>query len=306
MKYSICKLKPKSSLHLGERESFREGSEIFIHSDTLFSAFCNSYLLLYGKNKLEDLLNQFLNNQPPFLISSAFPYYNNKFYFPLPENQIPKEKKLKQKKFIEKNGFEKLISGSKIDNINESEFFPENEIISIINSPRIALNRITNHPGENYFHFSEVFYKNNSGLFFIFELKNKNIEKNFFATLRLLADEGIGGDRTVGKGCFYQPQFDEIEIQLPSSKSTLTLSLYSPLETELNDLKNSYYQILIRQGYVLSPYNKSLRRKNVIMLSEGSVFPSPKIGKLLDLTPENFSLHKVYRYGLSFNVPCVI
>lgn len=312
MEFSICKLKPKSSFHLGERENFLEGTDVIIHSDTLFSAFCNGYLLLYGKTKLEELLQRFLTNNPPFLISSAFPFWKSKLYFPIPYNQIPKEKKIKKILFIEKEGFEKLLDGEKIEEVAENfKTIPDINAKEeekrtpwqIITTPRVGLSRLNNHPGDRYFHFGEVFYKENSGLFFLLDFKDDSLKKEFDAVFRLLGDEGIGGDRTVGKG-FYEPEFGQININLPDCESVITLSLYSPSESELFDIKDGYYEIIERKGYIYSPYNQSLRRKSIRMFKEGSVFKTKKKGRIVDITPEIFNFHKIYRYGLCCALPC--
>lgn len=306
----VVKLKPISSFHIGEREGFFETTEEYIHSDTLFSAFCNSYLLLYGERKLYELLDKFLKN-PPFLISSAFPFWNDKLFFPVPLNQIPKEKNLKKIEFIEKDGFEEIINGEKIDKIwKKYKTIPykidedkKEKPYEVILNPRIAIGRLSNSPGENYFHFSEVFYKEGAGLFFIVDFK-ENIEKEFFTTIRLICDEGIGGDRTVGKGQFKLESIEDIEFNInENSKYQIILSLYLPKEDEIDDLKCGYYEIIERRGYIYSPYCKSLRRKSVRMFKEGSVFPKVKIGKIVDITPEIFKNHKVYRYGLAFSLP---
>ncbi|MCM8826477.1 MAG: type III-A CRISPR-associated RAMP protein Csm4 [Candidatus Omnitrophica bacterium] len=312
----LYKLKFKSSIHLGERENFLETTEIIAHSDTLFSTFCNAYLLLYGKDKLEILLKRFIDQNPPFLISSAFPWWNGNFYFPIPLNQMPKEKKLKDIRFIEKDGFEKLLWGEKIEKLVKNGFktIPELDAekeenkkpYRIINTPRVSLNRLTNHPGEEFFHFGEVFYKDNSGLFFLVDFKDKEIEKEFNATLRIMADEGLGGDRTVGKGFFEIKEIKDINFNFPSEHNGfLTLSLYSPKEDEIRDIRNGYYEIIERKGYISSPYGKNLRRKSIRVFKEGSVFPHLiKIGRLVDVTPEVFTEHKIYRYGLAFLLPC--
>ncbi len=311
MNLLICKLKPKSPLHLGERESFREGTEVFVHSDTLFSTFCHGYLLLYGREKLEELLKKFLDRNLTFVISSAFPFWNDKLYFPIPENQIPKNKELKKKLFIEKSGFEKLLSGKRVEEIeNIIEFIPnKNNKRPYVTTdvPRVGLSRLTNHPGENFFHFGEVIYKENAGLFFLYDLKDKSIEKQFHTTFRLLADEGIGGDRTLGKGLFNEPEFSNVDINVPSNNSGIvTLSLFLPTQDELNDIGESYYQLISRRGYIYSPQCQSLRRKSVRMFKEGAVFTTNKKGRIVDVTPEIFKEHRIYRYGLAFTLPCVL
>lgn len=312
MNLQLCKLTFKSPLHLGERENIREGTEIFIHSDTLFSAFCHNYLLLYGKPKLELILEKILNRDPPFLITSSFPWWNNSLYFPIPKNQIPKDKKAKKILFIEKIGFGRLLSGEKIENLvaEKVKTIPTeegNNPWEVTNAPRIGLSRLTNQPGDRYFHFGEVFYKENSGLFFLIEFKDKNFEKEFVATFNLMADEGIGGDRSSGRGLFKKPEFGALEINLPENDSIVSLSLYHPTDDELFDITNSYYELIERKGYIYSPHSQSLRRKSVRMFSEGSVFASKKKGDIADVTPELFEgHHRVFRYGLCFALPCKV
>lgn len=314
MKFLTCHLKPKGPFHLGERENWREGSSEFIHSDTLFSAFCHSYLLLYGRANLEELLDQFVSGNPPFLLSSAFPYWQGQYYFPVPKNQIPKTKEAKKIQFVEKKGFEELIKGAKLEEIlpdiksipaNAEPYFPWVKE----NVPRVSLSRYSNHPIEDggYFHFGLVFYQADTELFFLIKYNDTSIKKEFEAAIRLLADEGIGGDRSSGKGIFHPPVFSEIEISIPqNADGTISLSLYYPGNGELNEISEGFYELLERKGYIYSPYGMSLRRKSIRMFTEGSVFSakSPKIGKLVNVTPEIFTHHNIYRYGFIFGLPC--
>lgn len=314
MKFSICLLKPKGPLHLGERENWREGSSEFIHSDTLFSAFCHSYQLLYGKKELEDLLNLFETKNPPFLFSSIFPCWQNLYYFPVPKNQIPATKEAKKIQFIEKSGFEQLISGMRLENvISESKFIPANSEPkypwTLENVPRVSISRYSNHPIEEggYFHFGLIFYRDDVQLFFLIKYNNSDLRKKVEATIRLLADEGIGGDRSTGKGLMFPPVFDEIEIKCPEQSDGLfTLSLYYPEDEELPGIAGGFYELLERKGYIYSPYGTSLRRKSIRMFAEGSVFPAkpPKTGKLVNVKPDIFLHHNVYRYGFIFSIPC--
>ena len=315
MKFSVCKLKPKGPLHLGERENWREGSNTYIHSDTLFSAFCHCYQLLYSPNELEELLKLFVNNEPPFLFSSSFPFWKGLYYFPVPQNQFPKSKEVKKIKYIEKAGLEKLLAGKKIEDlISDYRCIPSNEDPAepwkIENAPRVSLSRYSNHPLEEggYFHFGLVFYHpDDAGLYFLIRYINSDYKKRVEATIRLMADEGIGGDRSSGKGLFYYPVFDEMDLNTPSEyDGIMTLSLYFPGDNELTNIEDGLYELIERKGYIYSPVNMSLRRKSVRMFTEGSVFPrSPeRKGKIVDVTPDIFTNHIVYRYGLIFPLPC--
>jgi len=310
---NFVKLKPKSSLHLGIREGWTEGTETFIHSDTLFSAFCHSYLLLYGEKELKNLLDRFIKDSPPFLISSTFPFWDNEFYFPVPKNQIPEEKELKKVQFVVKEDFEKLLQGERLN--QEMKTIPplntEEKSMpwKIQNVPHVSLSRFSNHPGEEFFHSGEVWFRKDAGLFFLINFVGKNFESKFKATMNLLVDEGIGGDRSSGKGFFEKPEFGETEIKFPEEvDGFLTLSLYFPQKGEISNLSQGFYELIERKGYIFSPSCQSLRRKSVRMFAEGSLFPKDKIkGELIDVTPDiseevNLS-HKVYRYGFPFSIP---
>jgi len=68
----LIKLDFQSPLHLGEPGAGMERTLTYIPSDTLFSALCNAWALIYGKGELEDLLQRF-GQDAPFRLSSAFP-----------------------------------------------------------------------------------------------------------------------------------------------------------------------------------------------------------------------------------------
>jgi CRISPR-associated protein Csm4 len=308
MKFIVVKLKPKGSFHIGEREGWREGSKVYIPSDTLFSALCHSYLLLYGE--VESLLKNFLDGKPPFLLSSAFPYWKDRFFFPVPKNQVPKGKDAKKIKFVELIGLQRLLAGESIEVILE-----ESECVAMTDEgpweiedvPRISLSRWTNHPGENFFHFGRVTYKEDAGLFFLIRFKDNGFKKRLESTINLLIHEGIGGDKTVGMGLFEKPEYSEIEIIPPEQTDAVySISLYYPKDVEIKDLNKGFYELEDRRGYIYLPFGQSLRRRSIKMFTEGSVFPNTleRQGMLVDVTPESFKHHKVYRYGMILSLPC--
>ncbi|MBC7348978.1 MAG: type III-A CRISPR-associated RAMP protein Csm4 [Candidatus Aminicenantes bacterium] len=320
MEYLRIKLKPKSFLHLGEREGWLEGSKIHIPSDTLFSALCHYHLLLYGE---VDTFIQAFRSNPPFLLSSAFPFWDDEYYFPLPKNQLSKEKELKKIKFVNLNLLTRLLSGDSLDELKEEietnqelEFLPrlskKHETKArlvpweIEDVPRVSLSRLNNHPGENYFHFGQVHFIEKAGLFVLVRFKDKSWEPKVRALFNLLADEGIGGDRTAGKGLFYPPEFDYLSIpDFDGANAVYAASTYFPAEDELGALANGYYELELRKGYIFSPASKSYRRRSLRLFSEGSVLPGlSRRGTLVDITPQIFKAHPVYRYGFLFPIPC--
>ncbi|MDI6821567.1 MAG: type III-A CRISPR-associated RAMP protein Csm4, partial [Actinomycetota bacterium] len=170
--------------------------------------------------------------------------------------------------------------------------------------PRVAIDRITS--TSNIFHFLQVRFQEDCGCFFLIDLRDAKLQRKLIGALNILSDEGIGGDRSSGKGLF-KPECKSFELQIKGeSKFFTTLSTYFPKEDEVRKeiIKNSWYEFIERKGWVYSFGGTSFRRKGVRMFSEGSVFPDKKqAGQLVEVTPTGFLDHKVYRYGLPFKIP---
>ncbi len=323
MTFTACRLRFLSGLHLGERENWREGSGYVAHSDTLFGAFCHGYRLLYGVAGLTDLLQRFLSGEPPFLLSSAFPFWGDTFYLPVPRCQIPQSKEAKKTAFVGLAEWGRLTSGASLENLgNDAKVLPipppqngdsakrlkePDKPWSVTDVPRVGLNRFTAHPDENFFYFGEAWFRDGAGLYFLFTVSDPREDRRFRAVWRLLAHEGLGGDRSVGKGQFRPPEFVDLEIPGPEGADLcVCLSLYHPGPGEITGLDQGYYELVDRRGYIFSPTRQSFRRRPVRMFAEGSVFPaSPeRRGRLVDVTPADFDAHPVYRCGLAFTLPC--
>ena len=352
----VCKLQPKSHFHLGEKETVLEKTSDYIHSDTLFSAICNAYRLLYGNEKLETMLEGFKRLAPPFLISSAFAYADDILTLPLPlsidwdryiDDEIIEElnaerkerdkidkfdllKRLKRVKFVSARIFRDVIGDVRRikEYINDNNIIhgilfddtaverlrtrfdvKENRAIKIfadLEVQRVVIDRKTN--SSHIYHFGEVSFAKDCGLYFLIDLRMKEYEKKLGAAIRVLGDEGIGGDRTYGKGLF-KPEFEEIEVNMEPKNHFVTLSLYYPMKEEIAMLKEGYYELVSRGGWIYSLDAKNLRRRTVRMFSEGSVFEfdgnskSGLYGGLADVKPKKFAEHDVCRYGYAFAVP---
>ncbi len=308
--FTVCILKPRGPFHAGEREGMREGSEMFIHSDTLFSAFCHSFLLLYGKPELERLLSALQTEDRerlPVVFSSAFPYYGGKFYFPVPRSFIPRNKDDKRVRFVEQPVFEALLAG-KLPEGNLPGGLPDT-VARIEDVPKVTISRFSGTAQEDggFYHVGFTYLAQDAALFFLMRVTD-DWRNKVEAAIRLACDEGIGGYRSIGKGQFEQPEMREISLHSEGEASVM-LSLYYPAETETAGLNRGWYELIWRKGYVYSPETRSLRRKTVTMFAEGSVFPgNNRRGKLVDVTPENAAnlglSHRIYRSGLAFLLPC--
>jgi CRISPR-associated protein Csm4 len=331
-------MKPKSSFHLGEKGIGIEKVTPYAHSDTIFSALCLSYLYIFGQDELEELLKQFINRQPPFLISSIFPLYNDGeskiLFFPkpliIPKTEEHKEngwKKLKEASFFSKEVFEKcLING--IDCVLEDL---TNNTISSINgiiltqdekaklkdskiklyddhqAPRNTINRLKS--SSEIYYMGLTTYPSNSDMYFLIEAI-KDMSNKLDKVLSLLEEEGIGGERSLGYGRF---RFIKENIEVTEADNTdafITLSLYHPTKEEVQNFtqKTQFlsYKLLTRVSYAFSPTIKGGKLKQrVRMMQEGSIFPKIEnrnlygdISKVLD--ERKTDSHAVYRYGFAF------
>lgn len=314
----LCKLIPASPLHLGTRDLLEETSE-YIHSDTLFSAFCNAYRLLYGKEELDNLLKGFVEKNPPFLLSSAFPFYRENYLFPLPKSTNLSEysedkKRFKKVKFVSQTIFEKILANEDVSAdikkyfliqggmVHLDEEVDEDFIIwQVKETPRVTIDRLNS--ASEIFHVTELVLSRDCGLFFLADFKGNNLIKKFKATINLLSQEGIGGERTSGKGIFKKPVFQEFSLKTNPSDSHITLSLCFPSKEESKRLVEGHYELVKRRGWVYSLDSKNRRTKGIRMIKEGSVYRGKIEGMLKDVTPDGFTSHHVYKYGYAFNVP---
>ena len=87
----LFKLAPRTAFHFGQRGVGMEGTQVFCHADTLFSALCLTLRELEreGSAALTRLLERFPRqgqpaDSPPFRLTSAFPYAGDVLFFPKP------------------------------------------------------------------------------------------------------------------------------------------------------------------------------------------------------------------------------
>jgi CRISPR-associated protein Csm4 len=316
------KLKFHSSIHLDSGTAVDGPSELFIKSDTLFSAICSAAGKFYGVKIAEAFL------QPEaVIISSAFPFVKKELFFPKPLNYYPiiddydMIKEFKKVKFISKEYLEQILRGNSI----ESSFIKKEFILNgcwktdksnkydlifkINENPHIALDRVTN--STQIFYKTEVYFAKDAGLFFLADIKEELINK-FETVLRFLGDEGIGADRTIGKGLFEVEEVKNFSfINNKTSNSFYLLSLYSPSKTEFISIlpKESFYDFDIRKGWVS---NNTLRRKSLRMFTEGSIIkmkssliPKGVINKALSKNdfPDDLKTD-IFRSGQAISIPC--
>ncbi|WP_016776933.1 type III-A CRISPR-associated RAMP protein Csm4 [Anaerophaga thermohalophila] len=126
-------------------------------------------------------------------------------------------------------------------------------------------------------------------------LSTENQEK-FLTVLNLLADEGLGGDRSTGCGQFKEVRLAEANIPSDLSENYLSLSLTNPSTEEVDAF--SFYRIVTRGGRRI---NGNKRLKLVNMIGEGAIVTRPVSGRIVDISPNNDGSYR--RYGRSLLYP---
>ena len=334
----IVKLRFRAPLHLGSdipgigiEESLK-----MAHSDTLFSCLINAYAELHSENPkaVDKLLAPFHEGNPPFRISSAFPfqrldsdirYYLPKplvdplaFYDPRSGRDIKKNysKAIRNLPFVRIERFKGYWLGEGIyTDINEKDLERANQEIHNLFvqtiRPQHTRDRLTD--ATTIYHTGLVYFSPNSGLYFLIEINDTSILSwdELRAVLDLAGTNGLGGRRSHGNGAFevtdetIEP-LDEMWQDLFNQQQDgfLNLSLYLP-ETS-GCLDPVAYQLVPRRGWCYSStVTTQVKRKTVTMFGEGSVFRNEPKGSLADVTPPNnaFTAHNLYRYGIPISLP---
>lgn len=337
------KLDFQGPLHLSRGTESYDQSEEILHSDTLKSALFSSLMEL-GMEAGESFWDS-------FRMSSAFPYLGELHFYPKPQSLLPfrlsdeqghgKEhfrKDLKKISWLEESLLERCLQGNDFElpiNSIEGAFacqdkdgaqrlhqqIPyEHEL-----AERVTVSRQPVKDGKQAepFYFDRWHFAPEAGLHFL--ITPPEDAQMLQTALRLLGDNGLGADRSVGCGHFHfdpDRHWEEISLQVPDEASShLALGLYNPSREELEQarLEDSAYRLIRRGGYIASPGRPellNLRKRSASFMQEGSIISGPApIGRLLDLRPRSSAeeslpeaardMHPIWREGRPLFLPFI-
>ena len=277
-------------VYLKPRSTYRT----VLHSDTLFGCMCWAIREVFSEARLEELLKQFDSENPPFLLSSAFPFRNNEsdgrtHFYPRPMlmptefespqsiDEAEQQKKFRKVKWVSEEILGKFTSGT----WNEADYYasdtweaegPREKTIEVQHNTIDRLSGGTT-PSGNLYSLTE-YAISDGGLFFLLDGETDVVE----GTLGFLEHFGIGGDSSLGKGQF---EIEVIDADLPAAPEGadrfMTLSLYAPRESEIATVRSdgAWYNLVVRKGKVGGPFLRvdDFWKKSLTMFSEGSTFP---------------------------------
>ena len=169
--------------------------------------------------------------------------------------------------------------------------------------PRVTIG--PQNAGSEIWHVQTVQFNKNCGLWFAAKFDSDTTKHKVETLLRVLGDNGIGGERNAGYGQF---KIDPAILEIPTAQDSnqfVTLSQICPKtsgQLERLLIGNTAYNLNALTGWTGSPGTHK-KRKKINMFSEGSVLNSSDetIGRLVDLTPKDYP-HPVYRYGYAWQI----
>jgi len=205
-----------------------------------------------------------------------------------------------------------MVAGWRDEDTDAIRFWSVGEV------PRVTVDRQAS--SSQVYQTGRVWFQPGGGLWLLMRWR-QDWEARGGVALQVLGDAGMGGERSAGHGQFL-PHGPHALARLPDpvpGKRFLLLSLYRPERDELEQVLDDdvRYQFRVRRGWMASPdatqtsdgkivRGSGLRRRSVRMFAEGSLLRWPdgqtRLGALVDVRPDAFKAHPVFRYGLAFPV----
>lgn len=323
----------KGPVHFGSHGIGLEETTVSLGSDSLCSALINAFALL---GKAEEAVNALCQDKgPSFVLSSLFPYgtkndgsraYTVPRPLCLPEFENSEDarkigKKLKKRTLLEPaeaalwlaekplTSLQAKVLAKNAPGIGDPEE-PEKSkgwwVEDLL--PRVALDRSSSN--SNIWWCATLHFMPGCGLYGIIHVRDETWQQPLLQALELLGQMGLGGERTYGMGEFLVSELMPIEkaadfSDLFQTPRALLLSRYFPASRERNDLRRMLqaWDVMESRGHVVSGrHTTSIKRKRLMMLTEGSVASQPLVGAMVDVTPgeaaANRLEHPIFRCGL--------
>lgn len=272
-------------------------------SDTLFGALCWGIRWTHGEPALLGLLEACDRGEPPFVLSSAFPFADSEkgpvYYLPRPLHwqatspgrdveALSRAKRIRHVAYCSQSVFSQVISGRPpaLESLEDprggclaapGEAVPALQDMDV---DRNTINRVTGAVQEGRLFFGQETGIAHGGAYFLIRIRGAFARPLIEAGLRFLEDRGIGGDASVGRGQVHVTMGDgDLMPENSTAPRYVTLSLLHPSSSDRDHLAatagSSAYRLVKRKGRVESLYAPTEQpwKSTVVMLAEGSVFP---------------------------------
>jgi CRISPR type III-A-associated RAMP protein Csm4 len=324
----IVRLQPRGPWRFGPQSGARDRVDRIFHSDSLYSAVTLAML------QLGDLAEWIAATadaaSPAVQFSSCFPYQGNTLYIVPPTSVWPPAQSSKVRwkgaRFIPLPLVTSLLGDQPLAE-DRWVVDPTSECLLAIEKQGIpsgpfrvgirtsaAVDREEN--GNIELHSTACLeFSEGAGLWCVVSFADEASRLRWAdpvrAAFRLLADSGMGGERSRGWGRSETPQFTEgtlpelvYTVKPEAETAWWLLSLFSPAVDDVVEWRRGDYSTIARGGRVESPQVSGGEKQLLRMVQEGSVLFSasqPK-GAARNVAPVEFP-HPVYRAGFALAIP---
>ena len=324
----LIRLRPTGPWRVGPDSGDRDRVDRVYHSDALYSAVCAAMARL---GALEEWLDATARSpQPAVRFSSCFPFHQDTLYVVPPRHIWPpaasSKVRWKGARFVPLKAVETLLAGKPL---SEDAWVVDGESECLMPSsapPGSTLFRASvrssaamDRAGEGVAPHSVacVEFAVGCGVWFVAAFADDAAQEvwggRIRAAIRLLADSGLGGERSRGWGRSEMPEFRAGELSElllrgggePQGETAYwMLSLFHAAESDGVDWERGNYTLATRGGRIESAAGWGEQKKDTRMVAEGSVLvaASEPRGSATDVAPEGFP-HPVYRAGFALSLP---
>ncbi len=315
------RFRPVGPWRFGPDSGARDRVDLIYHSDALFSAVCSAMSQL---GLAETWLQATATSAaaPAVRFSSFFPFIGETLLVVPPRSLWPPPESTKVRykaaHFVPLSVIESLLSEKAIDE-DRWAVDGESECLVLANQGRgpfrVALrssagvDRLQNAAVEVHSTACLEFTRA-GGLWTVVQFADEAAASQWKApvqsALLLLADSGLGGERSRGWGRSEAPEWQPwTPPQAPAGDSAhWLLSLYTPAENDAVDWKRGNYATVVRSGRIESSARWGEPKQPTTMIAEGSVLLASNElrGAASNVAPQGFP-HPVYRAGFAVTVP---
>jgi CRISPR type III-A-associated RAMP protein Csm4 len=319
------RFRPVGPWRFGPDSGARDRVDLIYHSDALFSAVCAAMSQL---GVVEEWLEAtaLAADVPAVRFSSFFPFFGDTLLVVPPRSlwPPPESTKIRYKgaHFVPLSVIESLLSDKAMDE-ERWAVDGESECLVLANQGRgpfrVALrssagvDRLQNAAVEVHSTACLEFTRA-GGLWTIVQFADEAAASRWQAPVRsallLLADSGLGGERSRGWGRSEAPEWQAWTppqappADQPTDHAHWLLSLYTPAANDAVDWKRGNYATVSRRGRIESPVRWGEPKQPTTMIAEGSVLLASNElrGAASNVAPEGFP-HPVYRAGFAVTVP---
>ncbi|MBM3811821.1 MAG: type III-A CRISPR-associated RAMP protein Csm4 [Acidimicrobiia bacterium] len=329
----FVKLRPTAPWRLGPSNGARDRTDSICHSDTLYSALCHAMSRF-------DWLQAWLGataeaeNGCQVRLTSMFPWQGDLTYVPGPRNiWPPATARLRAggADFVPSTLIASLLRG---EGLEEDKWEVDGLSRCLIKAGRrgayagpfrhalrssAAVDRLD--AGAIGVHQTAcIEFSQNAGLWCLAEFSTGEAGEQWSARLqscfRLLADSGIGGERSRGWGHFEIEEMRAARLpdlllgppaapteEPPVEQAYWMLSLFSPASSDRIQWDKGTYSLIDRGGRLESAAGWGARKKRLRMVREGSVLLAEErpSGTAHNVAPDGFP-HPVFRAGFAVAV----